>query len=93
MFNRLTDRLIHQRIGKKPLEVGADRIARTAHAARMHWAQLGKLNGAPPRLRGALAARLHPIVPKQRRQGRHLARSHPILLLAPLSQRGTAKAR
>ena len=33
MFNRLTDRFLHARIGKKPLEVGADRIARTAHAA------------------------------------------------------------
>jgi len=33
MFNRLTDRVVRERIGKKPLEVGADRIARTAHAA------------------------------------------------------------
>lgn len=33
LFRRLTDREIHRRIGKLPLEVGADRIARTAHAA------------------------------------------------------------
>ena len=45
MFNRLTDRLIHQRVGKKPLEVGADRIARTAHAALSLLAELGKLAG------------------------------------------------
>ena len=46
LFNRHTDRLIHQRIGKKPLDVGADRIARTAHAALTLLAQLGKLNGS-----------------------------------------------
>ena len=33
LFSRLTDRYIRQEIGKIPLEVGADRIARTAHAA------------------------------------------------------------
>ncbi|ABM61432.1 DUF429 domain-containing protein [Halorhodospira halophila] len=33
LFNRTTDRFVHQHIGKKPLDVGADRIARTAHAA------------------------------------------------------------
>jgi predicted nuclease with RNAse H fold len=33
MFSRLTDREIKNRLGKKPLEVGADRIARTALAA------------------------------------------------------------
>jgi hypothetical protein len=33
MFRRQTDRMIQQRLGKTPLDVGADRIARTAHAA------------------------------------------------------------
>jgi predicted RNase H-like nuclease len=33
MFRRATDRFIHQELGKTPLDVGADRIARTAHAA------------------------------------------------------------
>lgn len=33
MFSRMTDRVVHNTIGKKPLDVGADRIARTAHAA------------------------------------------------------------
>jgi hypothetical protein len=33
MFRRETDRQVHARLGKLPLEVGADRIARTAHAA------------------------------------------------------------
>jgi predicted RNase H-like nuclease len=32
-FRRLTDSFVHQVIGKLPLEVGADRIARTAHSA------------------------------------------------------------
>lgn len=33
LFRRATDRFIKQRIGRQPLDVGADRIARTAHAA------------------------------------------------------------
>jgi len=33
MFRRETDRFIRRKTGKTPLEVGADRIARTAHAA------------------------------------------------------------
>ncbi|MFI5306758.1 MAG: DUF429 domain-containing protein [Polyangiales bacterium] len=33
MFRRHTDRFVHVTLGKLPLEVGADRIARTAHAA------------------------------------------------------------
>ena len=32
-FNRETDKAIHRRYGKKPLEVGSNLIARTAHAA------------------------------------------------------------
>jgi predicted RNase H-like nuclease len=33
LFRRATDRFIKQVVGKQPLDVGADRIARTAHAA------------------------------------------------------------
>ena len=33
MFRRATDRFIQSRLSKTPLDVGADRIARTAHAA------------------------------------------------------------
>jgi predicted RNase H-like nuclease len=33
MFTRKTDQIIRNELGKKPLDVGADRIARTAHAA------------------------------------------------------------
>jgi hypothetical protein len=33
MFSRATDRKMVEMVGKRPLEVGADRIARTAHAA------------------------------------------------------------
>jgi len=33
LFRRLTDRFVKERLGKQPLDVGADRIARTAHAA------------------------------------------------------------
>jgi len=33
MFRRLTDDVIYERLGKRPLEVAADRIARAAHAA------------------------------------------------------------
>jgi hypothetical protein len=33
LFRRTTDRFIQERLGKTPLDVGADRIARTAHAA------------------------------------------------------------
>src|SRR5437016_7332440 len=33
MFRRVTDDVIYERLGKRPLDVGADRIARTAHAA------------------------------------------------------------
>ena len=39
LFRRATDRFVKERLGKQPLDVGADRIARTAHAA------LGLLGG------------------------------------------------
>lgn len=33
MFRRATDRFVREKLGKTPLDVGADRIARTAHSA------------------------------------------------------------
>lgn len=33
LFNRLTDKIVRDKTGKKPLEVGADRIARAARSA------------------------------------------------------------
>lgn len=39
-FNRETDRIVHRVIGKKPLDVGSDRIARTARAALVLLEQL-----------------------------------------------------
>jgi len=33
LFSRLTDHIVKETIAKRPLEVGADRIARTAHSA------------------------------------------------------------
>ena len=33
LFRRTTDRVVQRRLGRRPLDVGADRIARTAHAA------------------------------------------------------------
>jgi hypothetical protein len=40
LFHRRTDTEIHNQLGKWPLEVGADRIARTAHAALKLLAEL-----------------------------------------------------
>lgn len=49
MFQRETDRLIDEKIGKKPLEVGANLIARTAHSALQRLKQIReKLDGATP---------------------------------------------
>jgi hypothetical protein len=47
MFRRETDRFIHREIGKTPLDVGADRIARTAHAALQLLATLRSDLGLP----------------------------------------------
>jgi predicted nuclease with RNAse H fold len=40
LFRRVTDRFVHAILGKLPLEVGADRIARTAHAALRRLGEL-----------------------------------------------------
>jgi len=47
MFRRETDRFIHRTVGKLPLEVGADRIARTAHAALNLLAELSAALNQP----------------------------------------------
>jgi predicted RNase H-like nuclease len=46
MFRRETDRFLRREIGKTPLDVGADRIARTAHAALAMLARLRDVTGA-----------------------------------------------
>ena len=45
-FRRLTDRVVQQRLGKPPLDVGADRIARTAFTALALIAKLREADGA-----------------------------------------------
>jgi len=47
MFRRMTDRAIHKNVGKTPLDVGAARIARTAHAALRFLAQLRRALSRP----------------------------------------------
>lgn len=45
MFHRRTDDVVRERVGKKPLEVGADRIARTAHKALWFLNQVRERTG------------------------------------------------
>jgi predicted RNase H-like nuclease len=47
MFSRLTDRVVKREIGKRPLNVGADRIAHTAHAALYQLDELRYETGQP----------------------------------------------
>lgn len=47
LFSRATDHAIHARLGKQPLEVGADRIARTAVAALALLAEVRAATGRP----------------------------------------------
>jgi hypothetical protein len=47
LFRRHTDRVIEQLLRKRPLEVGADRIARTAHAALQLLAAVSVKAGRP----------------------------------------------
>ncbi|MFC2076713.1 DUF429 domain-containing protein [candidate division KSB1 bacterium] len=42
MFRRLTDDTVAERVGKRPLDIGADRIARTAHSALSFLGRLRK---------------------------------------------------
>jgi len=43
----MTDDEIFARLEKRPLDVGADRIARTVHAALALLEELGRLPGQP----------------------------------------------
>lgn len=45
LFRRVTDRVVKQEIGRLPLDVGADRIARTAHAALRLLQELREITG------------------------------------------------
>jgi predicted RNase H-like nuclease len=45
LFRRETDRFLAEAIGKQPLDVGADRIARTAHSALKLLHELRNLTG------------------------------------------------
>jgi predicted RNase H-like nuclease len=46
MFRRLTDRVVKRETGRQPLDVGADRIARTAHAALSQLEELRHETGS-----------------------------------------------
>ncbi len=47
LFRRETDRVVKSELGKLPLDVGADRIARTAHSALALLAELRQLTNEP----------------------------------------------
>jgi predicted RNase H-like nuclease len=47
LFQRETDRFVRRKLRKKPLEVGADRIARTAHAALRLLAEIRSKVSSP----------------------------------------------
>lgn len=62
MFHRLTDMVVKKEIGKTPLEVGANLIARTAHSALRLLGKLREITQQPiplawsPRIESRLAA-------------------------------------
>ncbi len=47
LFRRLTDDEIHRRLGKRPLDVAADRIARTALSALVFLEEIRESSGQP----------------------------------------------
>jgi hypothetical protein len=47
LFRRTTDDMVAEHLGKRPLDVGSDRIARTAHGALSFLARLRKRADAP----------------------------------------------
>jgi hypothetical protein len=47
LFRRRTDDVVSEHLGKRPLDVGADRIARTAHTALSFLARLRETVGKP----------------------------------------------
>ena len=71
LFRRHTDRVIRERIGKQSLDVGADRIARTAHAA------LGLLDELRSRLGDPI-----PLAWSVPTSGRHAIEVYPAATLA-----------
>lgn len=50
LFRRETDKFIKRNLGKQPLDVGADRIARTAHSALKIIGELSLMTGEPVEL-------------------------------------------
>ena len=66
LFRRATDRFVKDRLGKQPLDVGADRIARTAHAALAFLGALRRRLGLPiplawrPEVEGVAAIEVYP---------------------------------
>lgn len=67
LFRRETDRFVKRVIGKQPLDVGADRIARTAHAALRMLRELRTITGRdinmawkPSKLKGIEAIEVYP---------------------------------
>ena len=67
MFRRDTDRAVSEALGKRPLDVGAGRIARTAHAALSFLARLRDALGVtlplawePGRVHGVSAIEVYP---------------------------------
>ncbi len=66
LFRRTTDGFVWKRIGKRPLDVGADRIARTAHAALRLLDQLRQRIASPiplawqPDIGGIAAIEVYP---------------------------------
>ena len=67
LFQRETDRFIHEKIGKKPLDIGANWIAHTAHQALHFLQQLRDttdkpipLAWTPKRISGAAAIEVYP---------------------------------
>lgn len=66
MFRRQTDRFIREKLFKTPLDVGADRIARKAHAALRLLADIGHQLGRPiplawrPQFLGVVAIEVYP---------------------------------
>lgn len=66
-FSRVTDRFVHREAGHKPLDVGADRIAKTAHWALNFLEQLREavreeipLAWVPGEVRGVMAIEVYP---------------------------------
>ena len=67
LFRRSTDNIVAERVGKRPLDVGADRIARTAHAALRFLGRLRERTGldihlawTPGRVEGVAAIETYP---------------------------------